>query len=191
MADKNKGGRPPKFNSADEFNKKIKHYFDTITKTDLAFRSVVVGYEDEEQKKPIYEQQPVLNNAGEQVSYTTYFEIPSITGLCQHVGITRDTWKAYESREEFIDSIKKAKDKIEKYNIEQLYRKDQVTGIIFNLKNNFGWADKQEIESSNLNRNIEIQLSPEDQALVMRTDLSTPEGQEVLRKMKEKYPGIV
>jgi hypothetical protein len=56
---------------------------------------------------------------------------------------------------EFSNTIKKAKQIIEKYNAEQLYRKEQVTGIIFNLKNNFDWKDKSEVDS-NVNLKAEI-----------------------------------
>lgn len=160
MADKNKGGRPRKFKSVIELEKAIQYYFDSITKTELAFNTIVSGYEDEEKKKPIYEKVPVLNNAGEQVTNTTYFEIPSITGLCLHIGTTRETWKQYESLKGFSDSIKRAKTWIEKYNVEQLYRRDQVTGIIFNLKNNFDWKDKQEIEEKS-DQSITIKLEGE------------------------------
>jgi hypothetical protein len=147
-SDKNLGGRPIKIESVEILDKAINYYFDSITKTSPVFDHVVTGYEDEEKKKPIIEKQPRLNNVDEQLLYTEYFEIPSITGLCQSIGITRDTWNTYEKREGFFDSIKRAKERIEKYNVEQLYRKDQVTGVIFNLKNNFGWADRQEIQST-------------------------------------------
>ena len=52
----------------------------------------------------------------------------------------------YENKSDYSDTIKVAKQRIEKYNAEQLYRTTQVTGIIFNLKNNFDWKDKREVE---------------------------------------------
>ena len=49
---------------------------------------------------------------------------------------------------EFSNTIKSAKAKIECFNEEQLYNKDVPTsGVIFNLKNNYHWQDKQEIEA--------------------------------------------
>ncbi len=45
-----------------------------------------------------------------------------------------------------ISSIKKAKARIEQYLEENLIKGRQVVGTIFNLKNNYGWVDKQEIE---------------------------------------------
>lgn len=136
-------GRPKAFNVAEELYDKIQHYFNSITRTCPAY-DMVFDYKDEV-GKDVFKQVPRLNNAGEQVHITEYFERPSVLGLCAHIGITRETLLQYEKDEEFSDAIKKAKSKIEQYLEEQLYRKDQVTGIIFNLKNNFGWKDKQEI----------------------------------------------
>lgn len=81
----------------------------------------------------------------------------TITGLCLHLNITRETWTEYAKKEDFSDPVKLAKLKIENYAENKLFRDmGQVTGIIFNLKNNFGWTDKQEIVSDNINRNIEM-----------------------------------
>lgn len=146
MAGKNKGGRPKKFNAVKELQNKIQHYFDSITKTFPAF-DTVLDHKDEG-GNDIFKRVPRVNNAGEQVNITEYFERPSVLGLCAHIGITRETLLQYENNPEFSDTIKKAKSRIEQYLEEQLFRKDQVTGIIFNLKNNFGWKDKQEIEHS-------------------------------------------
>lgn len=52
-----------------------------------------------------------------------------------------------ENKSEFTHTIKKAKSRIEKYLEEQLSGGRQVAGLIFNLKNNFGWVDKQEIDT--------------------------------------------
>lgn len=149
MADKHPRGRPRKFKSAKELEKAIQYYFDSITITEPAWNSIIVGYEDKEKEKPIYKKVPVLNNAGEQISRTSYYENPSVIGMCLHIGIHRDNLLEYAKLPEFHDTIKSAKSKIERYLEEQLYRRDQVTGIIFNLKNNFEWKDKQEVESKN------------------------------------------
>ena len=49
--------------------------------------------------------------------------------------------------EEFSATIKRAKQKVE-IHLEQRLASNAATGTIFNLKNNFGWKDKQEIEHS-------------------------------------------
>lgn len=137
-------GRPRKFNSAEELQSKIKYYFDSITITLPAYDMQLDGKDDN--GKDIFKRVPRLNNAGKQVQAIEYFERPSVLGLCAHLDICRDTLCEYEKDEIFSDTIKRAKARIEQYLEGQLYRKDQVTGIIFNLKNNFGWKDKQDIE---------------------------------------------
>lgn len=77
----------------------------------------------------------------------------TITGLCIALDVCRDTLCEYAKKEEFSDTIKKAKLRVENY-LEKHLITDGGTGIIFNLKNNFGWKDKQE--------NINIDTSYED-----------------------------
>lgn len=68
----------------------------------------------------------------------------TITGLCIALDICRDTLSEYAKKDEFSDTIKKAKLKVENYLEKHLITDSSTTGIIFNLKNNFGWKDKQE-----------------------------------------------
>lgn len=80
----------------------------------------------------------------------------TITGLCLALDICRDTLSEYAKNEEFSDTIKKAKLKVENYLEKHLITDSSTTGIIFNLKNNFGWKDKQELEhSGNINNPFE------------------------------------
>lgn len=68
----------------------------------------------------------------------------TITGLCIALGITRETLNEYSKNKKFSDTIKKARLKVENYLEKHLITDNSTTGIIFNLKNNFGWKDKQE-----------------------------------------------
>ncbi len=71
----------------------------------------------------------------------------TVSGLAYALGTNRQTLINYEDKEEFVDTIKKAKARIEQFNEEMLYNKNVPTvGVIFNLKNNYDWKDKQEIE---------------------------------------------
>ena len=54
----------------------------------------------------------------------------------------------------FFDIIKKAKLRVEEYLEKRLIKDSSCTGIIFNLKNNYGWKDKQE--------NINVGVTYED-----------------------------
>ncbi len=78
----------------------------------------------------------------------------TVSGLAFAIGMTRDQLIKYQERPEFMDTIKYAKQKVGVYVEEQLYRKSgSVTGIIFSLKNNFGWKDSIENVNKNLNMN--------------------------------------
>lgn len=72
----------------------------------------------------------------------------TITGLCIALDICRDTLSEYLKNDDFSDTIKKAKIKVENYLEKRLINDSSTTGIIFNLKNNFNWSDKQQIEHS-------------------------------------------
>lgn len=96
-------GRPLKFKSVKELQKKIDAYFADCEKDD----------------EPL-----------------------TITGLALALDTSRETLMEYGEREEFVDTIKKAKLKIEHaYELRNIKRGN--AGDIFALKN-FGWKDKTE-----------------------------------------------
>ena len=68
---------------------------------------------------------------------------PTVEGLAYHLGMTRETLNQYKGKPEFSDAIKRARQRIG-IALEQRLYGNNVTGIIFNLKNNFGWKDKTE-----------------------------------------------
>jgi len=73
----------------------------------------------------------------------------TITGLALALDTNRETLLDYEEKDEYSDTIKRAKMKCHNYAEEYLYNGKNVTGAIFNLKNNYGWKDKTEQELSN------------------------------------------
>lgn len=107
--EKNKGGRPLKYETVEELDEAINKYF---AECDML-------------KEP----------------YT-------ITGLALALDVDRRTLTNYSNKEEFFPTIKRAKLKVENYLEKRLIKDTSTTGIIFNLKNNFNWKDKQEIEHS-------------------------------------------
>jgi hypothetical protein len=70
---------------------------------------------------------------------------PTVSGLAFVLGMTTETLRAYAQKDEFSATVKRAKQRIERYLEQNLYG-HAVTGTIFNLKNNFGWKDKTEQE---------------------------------------------
>lgn len=78
----------------------------------------------------------------------------SITGLAIHLDTFRQTLCNYELKDEFVDTIKKAKQKVENFYEERLTLPN-VAGVVFALKN-FDWSDKQEINHGGQNGNNPI-----------------------------------
>lgn len=113
-----------KFKTAKELQDKIDEYFKKCDKRTVERFSNKIGL--------------VLVNSPE--PYT-------IAGLCLAVGLTRQSIINYGKKEQFYDIIKEAKLRIE-YDIERrLNDKDEFTpGLIFNLKNNYNYKDKQEVD---------------------------------------------
>ena len=81
----------------------------------------------------------------------------TVTGLAIALDMSRQNLLDYctrvdENGEPFIDTIKRAKDRVEN-SVEEglLSGKYNATGAIFNLKNNYNWRDKQEQEITGAN----------------------------------------
>ena len=73
----------------------------------------------------------------------------TISGLADALDMSRQSLLNYSKKEEFFDTITRAKRKCEVYAEEQLFDKSGVNGAKFSLANNFeGWKEKQEIEHS-------------------------------------------
>ena len=82
----------------------------------------------------------------------------TMSGLSYYLGISRQTLVNYSNQDQFFDTIKKARDRVQMQLEENaLSNKANPTFTIFNLKNNFDWKDKIEHSSSeveNINKNI-------------------------------------
>lgn len=111
-----KTGRPLKFKTSEELQAKVDEYFETD-----AYE--VVGY-DEKKKKEI----------------RVY--APTISGLAYFLGVDRRTLVDWSTKDMFSPTIKAARQRVE-MNLERRLYGQGVAGVIFNLKNNFGWKDKQ------------------------------------------------
>lgn len=88
--------------------------------------------------------------------------VPTITGLAVHLDTTRLTLLDYENeivkrlpddvKHEISNTIKKAKQRVQAEYEQALFDRGKTTGAIFTLKNNFNWADKQEIVQTSNNK---------------------------------------
>lgn len=89
----------------------------------------------------------IHNKEGESVAVTLP-EPYTMAGLAYALGISRQTLIDYKNRDEYLDAIKKARARVERDVERRLLETPNQTGAIFNLKNNFGWRDKTEIEAT-------------------------------------------
>lgn len=72
----------------------------------------------------------------------------TMSGLAYYLDLDRKSLLNYSKNEKFFPTIKKAKQKVEMMLEEQLYRLGNNSGVIFNLKNNFGWIDKIDYDNN-------------------------------------------
>lgn len=129
---KNKGGHPPMYKTVDEMQKAIDKYFEDcngeyITDEEGNLMTDKYGNPVKKKERPL-----------------------TITGLALALGFNgRQSLLNYEGKPEFLDTIKRAKAKVEQYAEERLFDKDGVNGAKFNLANNFkGWSERQQIDSN-------------------------------------------
>ena len=69
----------------------------------------------------------------------------TITGLALALGFaSRQALLNYQGKQEFNDTITRAKSRVEQYAEERLFDKDGSSGAQFSLRNNFkGWNEEQ------------------------------------------------
>ena len=126
-------GRPPKFRTKEEIQEKIDAYFKEC------------------------DGELLLDDDGEPVCapkiglvYIKPPKPPTVTGLALALGFaSRQSLMEYQGKQEFADTITRAKSQIEAYTEGRLFDRDGVNGAKFSLINNFhGWGEKPEQEPS-------------------------------------------
>lgn len=87
----------------------------------------------------------------------------TMSGLAYSLGIDRVTLINYGKRDLFFTQIKNAKAKVQAQLEENaLMGKGNAVFTIFNLKNNYGWTEKQEIEANTKNKITIVNSLPRD-----------------------------
>ncbi|MDD5353279.1 MAG: terminase small subunit [Candidatus Omnitrophica bacterium] len=123
---KHAGGRPLKFKTPKELEKKIDAYFDSC------FRPLINPKTNEIVKD---------KNGNEIIAQYKPF---TISGLAYALGTNRMTLLNYENKEEFSEIVTRAKERCEVYAEESLYDRDKWQGARFVLTNGFqGWETKE------------------------------------------------
>lgn len=69
----------------------------------------------------------------------------TVCGLAYALSLTRQGLLEYKRKEEFSDTITRARQRVEIAMEELLLRNSANNGVIFNMKNNFKWRDQSDI----------------------------------------------
>ena len=89
----------------------------------------------------------------------------TMSGLAYYLEVSRQTLVNYSNKDEYFDTIKKARDRVQMQLEENaLSNKANPTFTIFNLKNNFDWKDKVEVKNTNLPKVEELLSKIESEA---------------------------
>lgn len=128
----NTGGRPPKYKSKKQIQELIEKYFEEC--------NGIPFFDDDGN--------PLRTDKG-YIIYRVQPKPPTVTGLALALGFTsRQALLNYQAKDEFIDTITRAKTRIEEYAEMRLFDRDGVNGAKFSLINNFkGWRDKPNEEA--------------------------------------------
>ena len=140
MEEKNKGGRPPWYTSVEEMEKAIDDYFEWCKGQPL-----------------IVDDKVMYDKTGQPIMLGVH--PPTVTGLALALGFTsRQALLNYQAKDEFVDTITRAKAYVERYAEERLFDKDGANGAKFSLANNFdGWKEKQQVDmNSDVTINIDL-----------------------------------
>lgn len=73
----------------------------------------------------------------------------TMAGLAYSIGVDRNTITNYQKQDYLGPIILDAKRRVEADMERRLYETSNQAGIIFGLKNNYGWRDEQQITSTN------------------------------------------
>lgn len=142
MEEKRKVGRPPEYTSVEEIQEKIDAYFEECNGRPFV---------DKEGK-------PCLDKNGDVIIIGR--KPLTVTGLALALGFnSRTSLLNYQGKDEFMNTITRAKTVVEEYAERRLFDKDGANGAKFSLTNNFsGWKEKQSIEAEVNSVNIVVEL---------------------------------
>lgn len=144
-------GRPMKFQDVDELRAMILEYFKNAA-PHWEEQTEYIDRRDPKSGKIVIEDGKVVQDKVIRKVKTKQKPL-TVTGLAVALGTSRDVLLDYETTyseeyPEFSNTIKEAKEQIKAYAEESLFGTN-TAGVIFSLKNNWGFKDKYETENTN------------------------------------------
>ena len=140
-------GRPKKYTEK-TLTREVRRYFDSISREVTVTEKTDSGRKDSK-GHVIWEDRPVTNKLGENITVTVYAVPPTVGGLCTFLGIHRSTWFDYCDpgiHPELAAITAEARGIMQAWLEEQLLTRKDVKGIVFDLQNNYGYSEKRSVE---------------------------------------------
>jgi hypothetical protein len=89
----------------------------------------------------------------------------TLEGFNSFISWDKETFTLYEAQEEFSETLKNFRELVRQYAVNSLFTNSRTAGVIFNLKNNWGWVDKQITENTNVNVNDILQEQDKEEQI--------------------------
>ena len=139
-------GRTKKYNTDLALRRAVENYFDSISRVKPVMESYNTGEKDQ-WGHFIPEWRPVKNARGEDMTELEFVVPPTVGGLCRYLGISRDTWSQYCSRErnpQFAGTTEWAREQLLAWREKELMTRPgkDLTGVMFDLQMNYGMSEK-------------------------------------------------
>lgn len=116
----------------------------------------------------------------------------TLSGMAVYLECDRQTILNYSKKDEYFGTIKKAKQIVEAYAEEKLISTSGIAaGIIFSLKNNFGWEDRREVEVSEKPKPLMAELPEPKVVEVIEVVDSKPQKAEKPKEEKKSLASEV
>ena len=173
--------RERKFKTSKALRTAAETYFDSISRTVEVTEMVPTG-EMDSKGHAVLKPQKVKNDLGEVIRTREFLVPPTVVGLCLYLGVHRATWARWcdhqahpelEEATEWVSAVLRA------WNEEQLLTRGDkgVKGIMFNLQNNYGYAQKVEVEAGPQTRAAQSLTTQEKLALLQELwEQGAPDG---------------
>jgi hypothetical protein len=158
-------GREKRWSSGPALEEAVEGYFRSISRTVTAVDREDTGKKDGEGRKLILET-PILNDDGEPIRYREYVVPPTVWGLCEYLGISRETWDEYcdpERSPRFRRAAARARGLMEDWSQRALLTRKDVRGLIYTLQNPAERPVRDREEELSLSQRREILEGLEEQ----------------------------
>lgn len=167
-------GRYKKYRSDRALREAVEDYFASISRVREVMEERRTGARDK-YGHFANEWVPVRNGKGEVMTEREFVLPPTAGGLCEHLGVSRETWSQYCGDPQFARTTTWAREQMKLYLERQLLTREgkNLQGVIFSLQNNYGMSERKTVE-----------LGP--QAIQTAAKVGAAERDALLRKIAEE-----